>query len=157
MGTEIVNNVTQQAVPVGNTGIWYWAGTKNTVEALFNYAISWEQQAGTVIYGDPIEYIYRAQIYPFSILSATTTARKYVTLARNPASTSIVSNLITSFNGVINGGEFTLNRHFNSFLDFAPYTKIELFIPYYLLLGLFDSFINHFKTTIVVLFREELL
>ena len=130
MGTEIVKNVTQQAVPVGNTGIWYWACAKGTIEAVFNYAISWEQQAGTVIYGDPIEYIYRAQIYPFSILSATTTARKYVTLARNPASTSIVSNLITSFNGVINGGEFTLNRHFNSFLDFAPYTKIELFIPY---------------------------
>ena len=43
------------------------------------------------------------------------------------------------YNSIINVGSVEVPRYFNSFLDYAPYTKLELYLPFY---GMVDLDVN---------------
>jgi hypothetical protein len=43
------------------------------------------------------------------------------------------------YNSILNVGDMVVPRYFNNFLDYAPYTKIELYLPFY---GMVDIDVN---------------
>lgn len=85
-----------------------------------------------LLFETPIENIVSLRVYPFDVK------------AHHPASSmedsSIIINVVTmntkgfSLNPIpsppFNLGKIEIPKYYNNFLDYAPYTKIELYLPY---------------------------
>lgn len=83
-----------------------------------------------LLFQSPIENIVNLRCYPFSIKGV---------LGGGDDGDIFVSTVNTGKQGFLMGypslptfnlGSITIPRYFNSFLDYAPYTKIELYLPY---------------------------
>lgn len=85
-----------------------------------------------LLFETPINNVVNLRVYPFDVKS------------NHPASSiedsSVIVNVVAmetkgfSLNPVpsppLNLGRIRVPKHYNSFLDFSPYTKIELYLPY---------------------------
>ena len=113
----------------------YWAMTQTEVnklaDDLFNDTfIETISNSITFYGGNPIDAIMSLRLYPFNISELginTSTANVKLFGKETTASGNI---LLTNYSGIINFGTCTLAERYGNFLDYSPYTKAQLYIPY---------------------------
>lgn len=80
--------------------------------------------------GNPIDAIMSLRLYPFNISELginTSTAKVKLFGKETTASGNILS---TNYSGIIDFGTCTLAERYGNFLDYSPYTRAQLYIPY---------------------------
>ena len=83
------------------------------------------------LWNDPAEYLINLSLYPFN---------GYMHDVNNVAASKISIGNLTSeisayqmgdgYSARFNGGSFKLTEYYGSYLDYAPYTSAEIYIPY---------------------------
>lgn len=85
------------------------------------------------LFTDPIENIISLVYYPIDMTklfgSSYTVGRGPITISKCTLQTE-GSYLPIDVAAPLSLGQIGIGRHFNNFLDFAPYTKIELYLPF---------------------------
>lgn len=85
-----------------------------------------------LLFSDPIDNLIALYCYPFDVkaLSAAwsgTDDRILISLVEMTSTGKYLGQVATP---IIDLGSVTISRYFQNFLDFAPYTKIELYLPF---------------------------
>ena len=119
-GTDSVNGsallTTSYALTVANThtfGDWLW-GTGFDLDEL------------KLVVNNPIENIVACKLFPFDVTGGTSTVVKLGNVASSVVGNKLPENVARTFNfGGIHPVPF-----FNSFLDYAPYTSVKIYLPY---------------------------
>ena len=113
----------------------YWAMSQTEVnklaDDLFNDTFIDTISNSIKFYGgNPIDAIMSLRLYPFNIsdLGINTSIAKVKLFGKE---TSASGNILsTNYSGIINFGTCTLAERYGNFLDYSPYTKAQLYIPY---------------------------
>lgn len=81
----------------------------------------------------PVESLVNLRMYPFDISAHSATG----VLANQTIYLGVYATDVTDADAIFGGydctfdlGSFTLDRYFNNFMDFAPYTKVEIWLPF---------------------------
>lgn len=84
----------------------------------------------SLLYGDPSQSIISLMSYPFDIrsMSGVSTVNQEFYWGSQPANFN--GTVITSNSAYINWGTVTLQEYWGNFLDYAPHTKIQLYLPW---------------------------
>ena len=84
------------------------------------------------IFTDPNEYIYYLRCYPFDItLLDTDPSRPKADVYFGHEQSNFKMHYLTAdYKTSLNLGTFTISPVFNSYLDYAPFTKITIYLPY---------------------------
>lgn len=90
------------------------------------------------LFNNPSDAFVSFRAYPFDVekycygSGAIPQSKVYIgNVALTDASNGdIIETIMPTNNFYKNIGEFDILPHFNNFMDFAPYTKIELYVPY---------------------------
>ena len=113
----------------------YWAMSQTEVnklaDDLFNDTfIDTISNSITFYGGNPIDAIMSLRLYPFNIsdLGINTNAANVKLFGKE--TTACGNILSTNYSGIINFGTCTLAERYGNFLDYSPYTKAQLYIPY---------------------------
>ena len=93
-------------------GSFIWSNSNNWFDSLLK------------VQADALSNIVSCKLLPFS-LSGTGKVIKIGNINTQVTALEIDSQVIRK-----SGGSLKLNRYFNNFLDYAPYTKISLFLPF---------------------------
>lgn len=124
---------TPSYVMSGKTGFTdFYALTRSQVAGLCHYL----QTASfldniQLLFQTPAENIVSLRCYPFDIKSAMGITTEDANIYVSVVDTGIKGSLIGSNSmPIFNLGSITISEYFHSFLDYAPYTKIELYLPY---------------------------
>lgn len=84
-----------------------------------------------LLFQSPIENVVNLRCYPFDIKDAFGLEGEDSDIFVSTVNTEIQGYSFTPLSlPTFNLGSITIPRYFNSFLDYAPYTKIELYLPY---------------------------
>lgn len=81
--------------------------------------------------GNPIEGIIDLRLYPFSIsqfLSTSNTSN--IIIGRTKLPTATGQKLNTNACAVIDLGSITIGNKYNNFMDFEPFSRYKLYVPY---------------------------
>lgn len=113
----------------------YWAMSQTEVnklaDDLFNDTfIDTISNSITFYGGNPIDAIMSLRLYPFNIsdLGINTNIAKVKLFGKETTASGNI--LSTNYSGIINFGTCTLAERYGNFLDYSPYTKAQLYIPY---------------------------
>ena len=93
-------------------GSFIWSNSNNWFDSLLK------------VQADALSNIVSCKLLPFS-LSGTGKVIKIGNINTQVTALEIDNQVIRK-----NGGSLKLNRYFNNFLDYAPYTKISLYLPF---------------------------
>ena len=93
-------------------GSFIWSNSNNWFDSLLK------------VQADALSNIVSCKLLPFS-LSGTGKVIKIGNINTQVTALEIDKQIIRK-----NGGSLKLNRYFNNFLDYAPYTKISLYLPF---------------------------
>ena len=93
-------------------GAFIWDNSNNWFDSLLN------------VQADALSNIVSCKLLPFS-LSGTGKAIKIGNINTQVTALEVDNQVIRK-----SGGSLKLNRYFNNFLDYAPYTKISLYLPF---------------------------
>ena len=122
-----------------------YALTSTEVTAFENYlnTPTWGDLINSLWRNEPIQNVCSLTIYPFDIANVTPDVMVDSNIYINNNDTGIASKLIS--NGLVLARVNICNKqiipYFNNFLDYAPYTRIEVFIPF---LGLIELSTSEF-------------
>lgn len=110
-----------------------YAMTPTNMGNFFNdiWAVDW--QANGSVYNDLNSAIVSIMLYPFdltSIDSSGLAADGLVQIGNRNLSTARGRKVSGSFDSVLTIGSITIPYYYNNYLDFAPYTTIQLWLPY---------------------------
>lgn len=130
-------------------------GTKNGVTRMnLRYALTYAEVNSLIkelqtpsfldniskLFSDPMSNIISLSIFPFDVAklyygdNQTTEKIKINIVTLSTSGVALGSNAIPdlrpSTTPLLDLGSATISPHFNNFLDYAPYTKIELYLPY---------------------------
>ncbi len=111
-----------------------YALTSTEVTAFENYlnTPTWGDLINSLWRNEPIQNVCSLTIYPFDITNVTPDVMVDSNIYINNSDTGIASKLIS--NGLVLARVNICNKqiipYFNNFLDYAPYTRIEVFIPF---------------------------
>ena len=111
-----------------------YALTSTEVTAFENYlnTPTWGDLINSLWRNEPIQNVCSLTIYPFDITNVTPDVMVDSNIYINNNDTGIASKLIS--NGLVLARVNICNKqiipYFNNFLDYAPYTRIEVFIPF---------------------------
>ena len=86
-----------------------------------------------LLFETPADYIVSAKIYPVNIMALADSTRYQGTIKVGSVNTN-VHNANYYKNNLIKCGiiaSYTFTESFNSFLDYEPYTKVQVYLPYY--------------------------
>ena len=113
----------------------YWAMSQTEVnklaDDLFNDTfIDTISNSITFYGGNPIDAIMSLRLYPFNISELGINASTAHVKLFGKDTTAIGNILSTNYSGIINFGTCTLAERYGNFLDYSPYTKAQLYIPY---------------------------
>ena len=113
----------------------YWAMSQTEVnklaDDLFNDTfIDIISNSITFYGGNPIDAIMSLRLYPFNISDLGINASTAHVKLFGKDTTAIGNILSTNYSGIINFGTCTLAERYGNFLDYSPYTKAQLYIPY---------------------------
>ena len=113
----------------------YWAMSQTEVnklaDDLFNDTfIDTISNSITFYGGNPIDAIMSLRLYPFNISELGINASTANVKLFGKETTAIGNILSTNYSGIINFGTCTLAERYGNFLDYNPYTKAQLYIPY---------------------------
>lgn len=89
--------------------------------------------SSTFLYNDQSEYFVSLRAYPFWMANMWENLGSEIGIPIGPFSaneTHVKGHLLDQQKKAVKIGSTTIGRHFNNFMDFAPYTKISAFIPY---------------------------
>ena len=113
----------------------YWAMSQTEVnklaDDLFNDTfIDTISNSITFYGGNPIDAIMSLRLYPFNIsdLGINTSAAKVKLFGKETTASGNI--LSTNYSGIIDFGTCTLAERYGNFLDYSPYTRAQLYIPY---------------------------
>ena len=113
----------------------YWAMSQTEVnklaDDLFNDTfIDTISNSITFYGGNPIDAIMSLRLYPFNVsdLGINTNIAKVKLFGKETTASGNI--LSTNYSGIINFGTCTLAERYGNFLDYSPYTKAQLYIPY---------------------------
>ncbi len=86
----------------------------------------------TKLFSDPIDNLISLFCFPFDVKSLSTAwsgtdDTVIISIVQMTSQGKFLGNLPTP---IFDLGSKSITRHFNNFLDFAPYTKIEIFLPF---------------------------
>lgn len=99
-------------------------------------SISWDNFSATTNYdfSHMLDYIVSARYYPFNLANITpfSTENKdvYMGAGLSPVLGQGASGIIKQSDALISGGLCYVSPRYNNFLDYSPYTTVELYIPY---------------------------
>lgn len=117
----------------GKTGFTdFYTMTRTQVASLCRYL----QTASFVddiqlLFQTPAENIVSLRCYPFDVKSAMGITTEDGDVYISVVNTEVQGSLVGAFPmPVFNLGSIAISEYFQSFLDYAPYTKIELYLPY---------------------------
>lgn len=113
----------------------YWAMSQTEVnklaDDLFNDTfIDTISNSITFYGGNPIDAIMSLRLYPFNISDLGINASTANVKLFGKETTAIGNVLSTNYSGIINFGTCTLAERYGNFLDYSPYTRAQLYIPY---------------------------
>ena len=113
----------------------YWAMSQTEVnklaDDLFNDTFIDTISNSIKFYGgNPIDAIMSLRLYPFNISELGINASTANVKLFGKATTASGNILSTNYSGIINFGTCTLAERYGNFLDYNPYTKAQLYIPY---------------------------
>jgi len=113
----------------------YWAMSQTEVnklaDDLFNATFIDTISNSIKFYGgNPIDAIMSLRLYPFNISDLGINASTANVKLFGKDTTAIGNILSTNYSGIINFGTCTLAERYGNFLDYSPYTKAQLYIPY---------------------------
>lgn len=83
-----------------------------------------------LLFNAPIESIISLRCYPFRVSTIADTGDTMSIQISNVDMTSTGTPLLKTSPSMLSFGTITVPTYFNNFLDFAPYTKLELYLPY---------------------------
>lgn len=114
----------------GNIGYYYV--TPSEMYQLNHWLATQEEYADL----DVQKSVISLKSYPVQLTSrmiinkrSQTTEGQPITIKFDRAVSTVNSSIIDSTNGVLNLGEYTIEPKYNNFLDYAPYTTIQVYIP----------------------------
>ena len=113
----------------------YWAMSQTEVnklaDDLFNDTFIDTISNSIKFYGgNPIDAIMSLRLYPFNISDLGINANTAKVKLFGKETTASGNILSTNYSGIINFGTCTLAERYGNFLDYSPYTKAQLYIPY---------------------------
>ena len=113
----------------------YWAMSQTEVnklaDDLFNDTFIDTISNSIKFYGgNPIDAIMSLRLYPFNISDLGINASTSIVKLFGKDTTASGNILSTNYSGIINFGTCTLAERYGNFLDYSPYTKAQLYIPY---------------------------
>lgn len=94
---------------------------------------------------NPMEAIMSLRLYPFDVLDyITSDGQEHIKLGRNAMPTATGEILAANSTALLHLGSVYMRPNFNDFRDFAPYTQIQLYVPYVGFIELNpNEFMNH--------------
>lgn len=82
------------------------------------------------LFSNPSDYVVNLRYYPFNVsLKGEYTAGPLV-IGNDTATDIIVKEIVNPQLSFIDFGSLRIPRQFNNFLDYSPYTKIDLYLPF---------------------------
>lgn len=120
---SIPNLPTLSAVDSGF--ITVYSPTLDQLKALASYM--WSTNFTDIInklFADPMDTILGLNVLPISIPTTSSTVKV------GNVDTQVVMNKASSQYFKVNCGSLTLNEYWGSYLDYSPYTKVDLFLPF---------------------------
>lgn len=83
------------------------------------------------LWTDPAEYLINISFYPFNglIHDPSNVANSLISIG-NLTSEISANAMLDGYSAKFNGGSFKLAEYYGSYLDYAPYTSAEIYIPY---------------------------
>lgn len=106
---------------LGIFGDWLW--TEDAGLAVAKSLVS-------VIYGDPSQSVISLVSYPFNISSLTGISSRSQNLYWGGFDSKISATALTSSTATIDWGTISIPEYWGSFLDYAPHTSIEMYLPW---------------------------
>lgn len=104
---------------------------------LSKYLTSGAMEQWTTIFQDVGEYIISCKFFPFDAtkLAIETIHETNITIGGHQTGTfgggyNLGGTKMNRFNNIVTIATISFPRHFNDFRDYAPYTKINIFLPY---------------------------
>lgn len=126
---DVINELIEPLSQLGGFSNIYLISS-NTLSALYTYL--WNSQdlidLLTKMYSKPIEAILNLQIAPLSDSQIELNAPSNIILGK--VETDIQARTLKKGFVRIDCGELDIKEYYGNFLDYAPYTKIECYIPF---------------------------
>lgn len=115
LGSGLIQLYNPSAAHLASFGRWLWAGSGAGLDL----------EDLKKVFNDPMDMILGLSIFPVSIPSG---GNDYITMGNitSTVSVPVASAQYTSRDM----GTLDIKRYYNSYLDYAPYTKIQIFLPY---------------------------
>ena len=136
---SIVNPSTSMSVEYSKSTTFYALRPENVLD-LLDYINGLSTQIIENVSNDPGSFITSVRIYPFDFSTTDTgniaqdTSIKLGRWECDLNEAEMISGscyrLISGYKTHFNLGTYTFTPYFNNFLDYAPYTKYELYLPY---------------------------
>lgn len=82
----------------------------------------------SLLYGDPVQTIISCVSYPFNIASLTGISGRGLRWGGHD--TGLTMQALNSNGFQINWGTITVNEYWGNFLDYSPFTKFQLYLPW---------------------------
>lgn len=124
---------TPSYVMSGKTGFTdYYTMTRTQVASLCSFL----QTASFIdniqlLFETPAENIISLRCYPFDVKNAMGNTTADGDIYISVVNTGVKGNLVGAFSmPIFDLGTVTIPKYFHSFLDYSPYTKIEMYLPY---------------------------
>ena len=83
------------------------------------------------LWNDPAEYLINISLYPFNgeLHDVDGVAESKITIG-NVTSEIAAKSMLDNYSAKFYGGTLAVTNYYNSYLDYAPYTSAEMYIPY---------------------------
>ena len=83
------------------------------------------------LWNDPAEYLINISFYPFNGLIHDPSNVVSSTISIGNLTSDISANMMMNgYSAKFNGGSLKITEYYGSYLDYAPYTSAEIYIPY---------------------------
>lgn len=140
-GGAIAGDETEDNLPtLGTLGVFNrcFAMSANQVNALVDDLWSADDTVFQAIIdglallgGNPIEGIIDLRLYPFSISQFLSTSKtSNIIIGRTKLPTATGQKLNTNACAVIDLGSISIGKKYNNFMDFEPFSRYKLYVPY---------------------------
>ena len=83
-----------------------------------------------MLLSSPIENLVSCKLFPFDLSTISTLGDDYKIVMGNVTTNATGKKIPNSYVQKVSCGSITIPNYYNSFLDYAPYTKISMYLPF---------------------------
>ena len=87
-----------------------------------------------LLFNNPSDFINSIKCYPLYLGSFLTTSSNYIRLGK--INTNILANNVYTVRKGVNIANIKITPKYNNFMDYEPYTKVDLYVPYFSFISL---------------------